>query len=93
MEELGDGWELIFDPANFIQVGCVPRRVPQLEGYLTYMHIKDALLADGSVVPSGTATAASRTSSPPSPKEGRRRALRGAHLTVFKGLEALQTEA
>lgn len=94
MEELGDRLGLIFDPANFIQVGCVPaEEFPKLEGYLTYMHIKDALLADGSVVPSGHGdgsipdilTAISK-------KKGDVVLSVEPHLTVFKGLETLQAE-
>ena len=94
IEELGDRLGLIFDPANFIQVGCVPAvEFPKLEGYLTYMHIKDALLADGSVVPSGHGdgsipdilTAISK-------KKGDVVLSVEPHLTVFEGLEQLQTE-
>jgi sugar phosphate isomerase/epimerase len=94
MEELGDRLGLIFDPANFIQVGCVPaEEFPKLEGYLTYMHIKDALLSDGSVVPSGHGdgsipdilTAISK-------KKGDIVLSVEPHLTVFKGLENLQSE-
>lgn len=43
-----------FDPANFIQVGeDVPAAFTLLKPYIAYMHVKDALYADGSVVPAG----------------------------------------
>jgi sugar phosphate isomerase/epimerase len=44
----------IFDPANFIQENCRPLLAyDMLEPYIEYLHVKDALLADGSVTPSG----------------------------------------
>jgi sugar phosphate isomerase/epimerase len=44
----------IFDPANFIQEGFRPLPAFELlSPYIEYMHMKDALLADGSVTPSG----------------------------------------
>lgn len=45
----------IFDPANFVQVGQKPfsECFSQLKPYIKYMHIKDAMLADGRVVPAG----------------------------------------
>lgn len=44
----------VFDPANFIQCGCKPlEAMAKLKDHIAYMHIKDALAADGSVVPSG----------------------------------------
>ena len=44
----------VFDPANFIQCGEVtwPDAYRLLRPYISYMHIKDALL-DGTVVPAG----------------------------------------
>ncbi len=94
MEELGDRLGLIFDPANFIQVGCVPaQEFPKLEGYLTYMHIKDALLADGSVVPSGHGDGSIQDIlSAISQKKGDVVLSVEPHLAVFKGLEHLQAE-
>lgn len=47
---------LIWDPANFVQVGVaeqVTRYWDLLHPYLTYVHIKDARLADGGVTPAG----------------------------------------
>lgn len=92
MEELGDRLGLIFDPANFIQVKELPaEQFPKLEGYLSYMHIKDALLADGSVVPSGRGDG----SIPDillaiSKRKGDMVLSIEPHLTVFHGLEKLQ---
>ncbi|HOV69819.1 MAG TPA: TIM barrel protein, partial [Clostridia bacterium] len=44
----------IFDPANFVQCGQRPGEIfPELYPYTEYMHIKDALMTDDSVVPSG----------------------------------------
>jgi sugar phosphate isomerase/epimerase len=52
-ETLGIG--LIFDPANFIQSGVetYPYAFDLLRKHIRYMHVKDALKADGSVMPSG----------------------------------------
>ncbi len=44
----------IFDPANFVQCGCDTKTgFDLLEKQIVYMHIKDALLENGKVVPSG----------------------------------------
>lgn len=45
----------IFDPANFVQcnVKTYPEAFNLLKGHIEYMHIKDALYTDHSVVPSG----------------------------------------
>lgn len=50
-----DNFAAIFDPANFVQVGQKPFDdcFPLLKPYIRYMHIKDAILADGKVVPTG----------------------------------------
>ncbi len=44
-----------FDPANFIQCGVKPMEEawPLLAAVSTHIHIKDAVLADGHVVPAG----------------------------------------
>lgn len=94
MEAFGDRMGCIFDPANFIQCGVKPiEAFPKLEKYVTYMHIKDALMENGAVVPAGMgdgcvkdildrlgakADAMTLTLEP--------------HLTVFDGLGALQDE-
>ena len=94
MEELGDRLGLIFDPANFIQVGDLPaEQFPKLEGYLTYMHIKDALIADGSVVPSGRGDGSiPDILSAISRRKGDMMLTIEPHLAVFAGLEKLQGE-
>ena len=44
----------VFDPANLIQCGYCPEEAyPLLKDRLRYLHIKDALFEDGSVVPAG----------------------------------------
>ena len=44
----------VFDPANFIQCGVDPlEAIDLLKDYISYMHVKDALASDGSVVPCG----------------------------------------
>lgn len=44
-----------FDPANFVQCGVEPvsQAYPLLSEYISYIHIKDALMGNGSVVPAG----------------------------------------
>ena len=46
---------LAWDPANFVQVGVRPytEGYAMLRGHLEYVQIKDALAADGTVVPAG----------------------------------------
>ncbi len=84
-----------FDPANFIQCG-----VNTLEAYdalhdrTTYMHIKDALAADGAVVCAGNGDGhvgeiLARLNAE---REGDVILTVEPHLTVFKGLSDLQTE-
>lgn len=46
----------VFDPANYVQVGVATpfdRAWPLMGDYVTYAHIKDALLESGRVVPAG----------------------------------------
>ncbi len=44
----------IFDPANFVQCGVDTKKAfAKLRDKIVYMHIKDALATDGTVVPSG----------------------------------------
>ncbi|MCM1188229.1 MAG: sugar phosphate isomerase/epimerase [bacterium] len=55
MEELGCGhFRAVFDPANFVQCGQDTKEgYERLKAHIAYMHIKDAFLADGRVVPAG----------------------------------------
>lgn len=49
-----DNFKLVFDPANFIQCGQNTKiAFDMLKDYIEYMHIKDANLSDGEVVPAG----------------------------------------
>ncbi|MBE7011222.1 MAG: sugar phosphate isomerase/epimerase [Ruminococcaceae bacterium] len=49
-----DNFKAVFDPANFVQSGQDTKEAfEMLKNYIEYMHIKDALSKDGSVVPSG----------------------------------------
>ena len=50
-----DNFKAVFDPANFVQCGQDTKYAYEnLKNYIAYMHIKDALLADGRVVPAGS---------------------------------------
>jgi sugar phosphate isomerase/epimerase len=56
LETMNCGYlKAIFDPANFIQcdVKTYPEAFGLLKKHIAYMHIKDALFSDHSVVPSG----------------------------------------
>ena len=50
-----DNLRAVFDPANFVQCDQVtyPDAYEMLKDHVVYMHIKDALFADSSVVPAG----------------------------------------
>ena len=83
----------VFDPANFVQCGQDTLEAWKLlKNHIKYLHIKDALFADGSVVPAGKG-------------EGNVTAIVKAymemggvcmtvepHLKVFGGLKALERE-
>ena len=48
--------QAVFDPANYVQVGVAhpyDRAWPLLGDYVAYVHVKDALLPSGEVVPAG----------------------------------------
>lgn len=50
----GPNFKAIFDPANFVQCKEDTKSAYEmLKPYITYMHIKDAMLSDESVVPAG----------------------------------------
>ena len=55
MRELGcDSFKAVFDPANFVQCGQDTKYAyEQLKEFVAYLHIKDACMEDGRVVPSG----------------------------------------
>ena len=49
-----DNFRAVFDPANFVQCGQDTKKAFEvLKPYIAYMHIKDALAKDNSVVPAG----------------------------------------
>ena len=49
-----DNFRAVFDPANFVQCGQDTKKAYEvMKPYIEYMHIKDAKVGDGSVVPSG----------------------------------------
>ncbi len=54
MEAFGGRLRAVFDPSNFVQCGVdTLKAFEMLEPYIEYLHIKDALYADSSVVPAG----------------------------------------
>ena len=94
IEHFGGRLKCIFDPANFIQCGEKPiENFALLKDHIYYMHIKDALLANGAVVPSGCGDGSV-------PEIIRQLSARAdgmvltvePHLTVFDGLKNLQDE-
>lgn len=56
MEELGCAhFKAVFDPANFVQCGQDTKEAyRKLKKHIAYVHIKDAVSADGKVVPAGS---------------------------------------
>jgi len=95
LDVFGDRLGFAFDPANFIQ--C---EVNTLEAYdalhdrITYMHIKDALLADGAVVCAGhgDGNVPEILRRLNEERDGEVILTVEPHLTVFKGLQDLQDE-
>ena len=95
LAHFGDRLGFAFDPANFIQCGVKPLEAfDALHDRITYMHIKDAFLADGAVVRAGRGDGQV-------PEILRRLNAERAdeiiltvepHLTVFDGLKGLQDE-
>lgn len=84
----------IFDPANFLQVG--QETLPALEmlsPYITYMHIKDARLSDGHVVPAGHGDGhIAELLAHFSKRESDMTLTLEPHLRVFSGLSDLERE-
>lgn len=82
----------VFDPANFVQCNHDTLEAwEMLEPYVTYMHIKDAL-ADGSVVPAGCGAGHLPELLKSYSAIGGKFLTIEPHLTVFKGLDALENE-
>lgn len=92
MKVYSDRMGCIFDPANFIQCGVKPAEAfPRLKPYITYMHIKDAIMGSGAVVPAGMGDGDVKLLL--SQLEGSDITLTiEPHLTVFSGLSGLQDE-
>ncbi len=84
----------VFDPANFIQCGVKPEESwPLLSPYIRYLHIKDALLSSGQVVPAGMGDGhIAGLLKHFSEKDGRIYLSLEPHLKVFQGLESLETD-
>ncbi len=95
LEVFGDRLGFAFDPANFIQCGVnTLEAYDRLHGRITYMHIKDALMADGAVVRAGhgdghVAEILRRLNAE---RDGEIILTVEPHLTVFDGLSGLQDE-
>lgn len=93
LKHFGGRLGCIFDPANFIQCGEQPLdNFALLKDKIEYMHIKDALLADGSVVPAGKGDGNVAAILANMPGDGDMILSIEPHLTVFSGLETLQGE-
>lgn len=95
MDALGDRLGLVFDPANYIRCKESPAELfPQQEGFLTYMHIKDAIMETGAVVPSGLGDGGlPEIIEALSRRQGDMVLSVEPHLKVFDGLEKLQGDA
>lgn len=84
-----------FDPANFVQCGVnTLEAYEQLHDRITYMHIKDALLADGAVVSAGNGDGhvAEILGKLNAERDDEVILTVEPHLTVFAGLQNLQDE-
>lgn len=84
----------VFDPANFVQCGVDTLKAYELlEDKIEYMHIKDALFADGTVVPSGEGDGnVVEILKKFAMKNGQRVLSLEPHLKVFEGLDALEAD-
>ena len=84
----------IFDPANYIQCGQNTLEAwAMLKPYVKYMHIKDAFLADGAVVPAGEGDGNVPEILAELNKSDKTYMLTlEPHLAVFSGLKGLQDE-
>ena len=83
---------VIFDPANYVQSGQDTLEAwKMLAPYVTYLHVKDALL-DGSVVPAGKGDGNVEYIMKEYIKNGGTQITVEPHLTVFDGFADLETE-
>ena len=85
----------VFDPANFVQCGVdTLHAFDLLEPYIEYMHIKDALYKDSSVVPAGKGDGNVREILRRiSRRDGDLILTLEPHLQVFAGLENLEANS
>ena len=88
------GLRLVFDPANYIQCHDRPAdNFAALSHMIDYMHIKDAFLADGAVVPAGEGDGSVPAILAALAKTENTYVLTlEPHLAVFSGLQNLQDE-
>ncbi len=88
------GLRLVFDPANYIQCQDVPKvNFAALSPMIDYMHIKDAFLTDGAVVPAGEGDGTIPELLAELAKTEKTYMLTlEPHLAVFSGLQNLQDE-
>ena len=83
----------VFDPANFVQCGQDTLEAWKLlKNHIKYLHIKDALFADGSVVPAGKGEGNVPTIVKAYMEMGGVCMTVEPHLKVFGGLKALERE-
>lgn len=95
LDVFGSRLGFAFDPANFIQCGVKPiEAYAKLHDRITYMHIKDALMADGAVVCAGhgDGNVPEILRRLNEEREGEVILTVEPHLTVFDGLRNLQDE-
>lgn len=93
-ESLGDKMKGIFDPANYVQCGEHPEKIfSDLKPYIDYLHIKDANIADGSIVPAGDGDGGIREILREVRQKGACKLLTvEPHLTIFSGFSNLQAD-
>ncbi len=83
----------VFDPANFVQCGQDTWEAwEKLGGKIKYMHIKDALFKDGSVVPAGKGDGQVEKILEQFLENGGECVTVEPHLTVFDALKTLERE-
>ena len=93
-KELGDVIGGIFDPANYILNGVdILPAYELLEPYITYMHVKDAIGAEETVVPAGHGDAHfNELIRRFNKKEGERFLSVEPHLKVFDALKTIERD-
>lgn len=95
LDHFGDQLGFVFDPANFIQCGVDPLSAfERLHGRIGYMHIKDALKANGVVVRPGRGDGSLREILHRLDRErdGAFMLTVEPHLALFGGLKGLQQD-